>query len=191
MSDPSPRLVPARECGACTVCCVTPSIDTPQIQKLAESPCRHSLGGGCAIYETRPPVCRAFFCGWRRSAAFPEDWRPDISGIFAVLEANTEPQYGPIAVALKLLGDPLATVRRPDFVDFVTRNLRSNIALYLMLPGGKGMQSSRLSLNNPALMEAIRSPAETAAVLELLVKRLASQPFVPHVLEYRGHDVST
>jgi hypothetical protein len=191
MSDPSPRLVPGRECGACKVCCVSPSIDTPEIQKLAASPCRHSLRGGCDIYDSRPPVCRAFFCGWRRSAAFPDDWRPDTSGIFAVLEANTEPQFGPLALILKLLGDPIAIVRRPDFIDFVIRNLRNHIALTLMLPGPRGMQSARLSLNNPAMTEAMGSQAETAAVLELLVKRLESQPLVAHGMEYRGHDVRT
>lgn len=192
MQDNPQRLVPGRECGECKVCCVTPSIDTPEIQKLAASPCRYSLGGGCDIYDSRPPVCRAFFCGWRRSAAVPDDWRPDISGIFAVLEANTDPQFGPLAVALKLLADPLATIRKPTFIDFVIRNLGNKIAVTLMLPGAKGMQSPRLSLNNPLMMEAAaRSHAEVGEVLEGLVQRLLAHPATPHAMNYRGHDVST
>ena len=192
MQENTQRLVPGRECGDCKICCVTLSIDAPEIQKKSNSPCRHSLGGGCDIYETRPPVCRAFFCGWRRSAAFPEDWRPDQSGIFAVLEANAQPPYGPLAVAINLVGNALETVRRPDFIDFVIRNLRSNIALYLMLPGAKGMQASRLSLNNAPLMEAAsRSPTETGLVLEALLQRLISHPAPAHGMEYHGHDVST
>jgi hypothetical protein len=192
MQDHNQRLVPGRECGDCKVCCVTLSIDTPEIQKLAASPCRHSLRGGCDIYETRPPVCRAFFCGWRRSAAFPENWRPDTSGVFAVLEENIDPRWGPLGVALKLLSDPIGIVRQPAFIDFVIRNLSNNIALYLMLPGPKGMQSPRVSLNNPSMMEAAaRSPADVGALLEGLVARLAAHPFTPHAMEYRGRDVST
>jgi hypothetical protein len=192
MQENSQRLVPGRECGECKACCITLSIDTPEIQKLAASPCRHSLGGGCDVYDSRPPVCRAFFCGWRRLAALPEDWRPDRSGIFAVVEANTQPAFGPVALALTLIGDPLAAVRRPDFIAFVIRNLRANIAVHLMLPGPKGMHSARLSLNNPAMMEAAAgSAADTGAVLELLVQRLASLPFTPHALDYRGNNVST
>lgn len=192
MQDNPQRLVPGRECGECKVCCVTLSIDTPEIQKLAASPCRHSLGGGCDIYDSRPPVCRAFFCGWRRSAAFPQNWRPDTSGVFAVLEANADPQFGPLGVALKLLRDPTGIVRQPDFLDFVIRNLRANIALYLMLPGPKGMQSPRVSLNNPAMMEAAaRSPAEMADILVGLVGKLAAHAPSPHAMEYRGRDVST
>jgi hypothetical protein len=192
MQENTQRLVPGRECGACRVCCAAPSIDTPEIQKLSNSPCRHSLGGGCDIYETRPPVCRAFFCGWRRSAAFPDDWRPDQSGIFAMLETNTLPPYGPLAVGINLVGNASETVRRPDFIDFVIRNLRSNIALYLMLPDGKGKEARRLSLNDAPLLEAAsRSPVEVGVMLEQLVQLLASHPAPPHEMIYRGHDVST
>ncbi len=192
MQDTPQRLVPGRECGECKVCCVTLSIDTPEIQKLAASPCRYSLGGGCDIYESRPPVCRAFFCGWRRSAAFPENWRPDTSGIFAVLEANSDPQFGPLAVALTLLADPFVTVRDSAFIDFVVRNLGNKVALYLILPGPKGMQSPRLSLNNPLMTEAAaRSHTEVGDVLEGLVQRLPAHPPTPHAMDYRGHDVST
>jgi len=86
-------LVPGRECGECQVCCIMPSIDKPQIQKVSGSPCRHSLKGGCDIYEGRPDVCRAFFCGWRRLAGLPDDWRPDKSGVFALTEVNELPQF--------------------------------------------------------------------------------------------------
>ena len=83
-------------------------------------------------------------------------------------------------------------MHRPDFIDFVIRNLRSNIALYLMLPDGKGKEARRLCLNDTPLMEAAnRSPAEVGMMLEKLVQLLASHAAPPHEMIYRGHDVST
>jgi len=185
-------LVQRRECGECQVCCIVPTIDAPDIQKDCGSSCRNSLQGGCGIYETRPEVCRIFYCGWRRSGDFPDDWRPDQSGIFAVLEVNTLPQFKPLAVALHLVGNPLKTVRRPDFIDFVIKNVRSDVALYLMLPKGKGMLSARLPLNNPPIKEAAaRSRADVKNVLELLLKRLVDFGTAPYAMENNGHDVST
>ena len=195
MSSPaslSGPLVPSRECGACQLCCVVPAIDTPEIQKRAGSPCRHSLRGGCDIYQTRPEPCRAFFCGWRRSRDFPDDWRPDRSGVLAVLEINEQPQFQSLAAALHLVGNPLKTVRRPDFLDFVAKSIRNNIALYLMLPTGPGMQSARMSLNNPRLTAAAtKSRAEVKAVLEQMLKMMAAYQAAPHPMKHHGHDVST
>jgi hypothetical protein len=185
-------LVRARACGECQACCITPTIDSADIQKDCNSPCQHSLTGGCDIYETRPQPCRIFYCGWRRSRDFPEDWRPDRSGVLAILEINKLPQYAPFAVALNLVGNPLKTIRRPDFIDFVITNVRRNVALYLMLPGGRGMLSARLQLNNPPIMEAAaKSRTEVKTVLEMLLKRLQAHPVTPYVMEHHGHDVST
>ena len=186
------ELVGGRECGACQVCCIMPTIDRPDIQKIPGAPCRHSLQGGCTIYDARPDVCRSFFCGWRRSREFAEDWRPDISGIFAVLETNELPQYAPVAIILNLVGNPLKTVRRQDFLDFVIRNVRNNVSVYLGLPGPIGKQTARLSLNNAPLIEAAaRSRAEVKTVLEALLKRLAAHHFVSYEMENSGNDVST
>ena len=81
-------LIPGRECGPCTVCCTAPSINKPEIQKLSGAACRHCDGGGCAIYDSRPPVCRAFYCAWRTVDIFGEDWRPDKSGVLAYVETE-------------------------------------------------------------------------------------------------------
>jgi hypothetical protein len=87
------------------------------------------------------------------------------------------PQYAPLAVALNLVGNPLKTIRRPDFIDFVIKNVRGNVALYLVLPGAKGMLSARLPLNNPPIMEAAaKSRTDVKIVLELLLKRLVAHP---------------
>jgi hypothetical protein len=185
-------LVPGRECGDCQVCCIMPSIDKPEIQKVSGAPCRHSLKGGCGIYESRPDVCRVFFCGWRRLAGVPDGWRPDTSGVFALVEVNELPQFEFLALALILTGNPLKTIRRPDFIDFVIRNVRNNVALYLMLPGARGDKSARLQLNNAPIMEAAaRSRGDVKTVLELLLKKLQAFPPTPNVMQHSGQDVST
>jgi len=186
--EPTESLVQARECGACQMCCIALTIDKPDIQKMPGSACRHSLGGGCGIYENRPDVCRVFFCGWRKLAAIPADWRPDQSGILVIGEANDQPQFQPVALNLFLTGNPLKTIRRPDFLDFVIRNVHST-ALYLMLPGGKNMKPARLQLN-PSLAAA-RSRSDAKAVLELSLKTHRTLPADPYVMEHGGQDVST
>jgi hypothetical protein len=181
-------LVPGRECGECQVCCIALTVDKPEIQKMPGSPCCHSLAGGCDIYENRPDVCRVFFCGWRKLAAIPADWRPDESGILVIGESNELPQYQPVALNLFLTGNPLKAVRRPDFLDFVLRNARGT-ALYLMLPGGKAMKPARLHLN-PSLAGA-RSRADVKAVLEQSLKTHRTLPSMPYVMENAGHDFSS
>jgi Fe-S-cluster containining protein len=85
-------LVPARECGACTVCCDALKIDTPDFQKPAGTPCIHLGGHGCAVHAVRPDVCRAWFCGWRRMGALPDAARPDRSGLLVSLDIEREPR---------------------------------------------------------------------------------------------------
>lgn len=185
-------LVTGRECGTCQSCCIAPAINKPEVQKRPGSPCLHSLQGGCNIYENRPDPCRTFFCAWRRSRDFPDDWRPDRSGVLAILEVNELPQFQPLAAALNLVGNPLKTVRRPDFLDFVAKSVRNNIALYLMLSPGPGMQSGRVLLNVFPMMEAAKkSRGEVKTVLEAMLKILMAHPAQPYVMHYEGHDIST
>ena len=189
MTDmPDTSLVRGRECGACQVCCAALTIDKPDIQKLPGAACIHSLGGGCGIYEKRPDVCRVFFCGWRKLAAIPTDWRPDQSGILVVGEANDQPGFQPVALNLFLTGNPLKTIRRPDFLDFVIRNIR-NTALYLMLPGGKAMKPARLQLN--PLLAAARARSDVKAALEMSLKTHQALPPQPYGMENSGHDFSS
>ncbi|MBS0297922.1 MAG: YkgJ family cysteine cluster protein [Proteobacteria bacterium] len=68
---------PGRECGACTMCCSLLQID--ELQKPEGVACVHVReGGGCGIYETRPGVCRAFYCLWMQHPAFDEGWKPNV-----------------------------------------------------------------------------------------------------------------
>jgi len=183
------QLVLGRECGACSQCCVTPAIDKPDIQKAPGTPCRHRAGG-CAIYESRPQICRDYHCGWRRLAGVLQDWRPDLSGVFVELEADVPLQFrASIGMTLILVGNPLKTVRRHDFQEFVARNVRNNVFLFLGLPGPRGMQCVRLPLNTQYILDAAaQSRNAVRSALEKVLKRLSAHAFKPHAMEHAGHD---
>jgi len=77
------HLVPERTCGECTVCCVSLRIEEPELTKRADVPCPNLLSTvkGCAIYNSRPAVCRTWYCGWRIMPFVNEDMRPDKSKV--------------------------------------------------------------------------------------------------------------
>lgn len=78
--------IEGRDCGACSACCITPQINTGELQKTAHTNCTHlSACGDCEIYAQRPKVCRNWFCAWRRFGSLDESLRPDRSGLFAYL----------------------------------------------------------------------------------------------------------
>ena len=74
-----------RECGDCTACCEGWVADS-SLDMYAGKPCKHCERSGCAIYEDRPEVpCRTFRCVWLDNVAeFPEDMRPDLSGVIVL-----------------------------------------------------------------------------------------------------------
>ena len=52
----SGNLVPGRECGECSVCCETLTINTPALTKLPDVLYAHRVKpAGCGIYDLRPP----------------------------------------------------------------------------------------------------------------------------------------
>jgi hypothetical protein len=81
-------LVPGRDCGACTACCVEITIDDPMLSKAPRTTCLHCAANGCSIYATRPDVCRSWFCAWRRSADLPDRLSPDRCGLLASVVEN-------------------------------------------------------------------------------------------------------
>jgi hypothetical protein len=187
------ELVPGRECGPCNLCCVAPVIDSPELTKRSGAVCRHSHGG-CDIYDSRPDVCRRFFCAWRRTKLIPQDWRPDRCGVFATLDSdNVPPQFGGAAgISLMLTDNPLKTVRQPWFLDFVAGAVADRVPLFLTLPGPQGAQAAMVLLND-AEMEAAARQARAAvkAVLERVLKRLAAHQFVSYEMAHDGADVSS
>ena len=80
MSDQAytPKVVPGRSCGDCSMCCKIMRVD--EVEKPQGVWCRHCAPGrgGCAIHETRPSVCRDYFCGWLLSSDMGPEWQPSI-----------------------------------------------------------------------------------------------------------------
>ena len=123
-----------RRCDTCTVCCTELKIETPEFRKPANTQCKHLRGAGCGIYETRPPVCQQFLCGWRLFAELTDDWRPDLSGVLVMRKAPDElpptwrsADYG---VELAITGGE-AAVTRAGFADYVAGLLARNIPVFL------------------------------------------------------------
>ena len=178
-------LVPGRQCGECTLCCTVMAIDKLDIQKQAGVTCRHCRGG-CAIYETRPRLCRDFHCGWRQLPILDESWRPDRSGVFVEIEVIDDETI----LSLVLVDNPLRTVRQPWFVDFVVTGVRGNVPLHLGIPGPRGFQGASLPLNTREMHEAAgASRARVKDLLEKELKRLRAHPFEPRVFVHGGHDM--
>lgn len=73
-----PALVPGRDCGSCSLCCILPDIE--EFDKPANQPCRHcQSGGGCDAYDVRPSTCRDFYCLWRTDPTLGDEWEPRLS----------------------------------------------------------------------------------------------------------------
>jgi hypothetical protein len=81
-----------RECGDCTACCTVLTVDTPDFKKPAGTPCTHLCAHGCGIHAERPPICRSWFCAWRRVAAMPDQARPDRSGLLVSVNFERAPR---------------------------------------------------------------------------------------------------
>jgi uncharacterized protein len=80
-----------KSCGECTLCCSVLQID--ELKKPAGPACSHCIvGGGCAIYASRPQICRDFECLWLSERELPRHFRPDrIGALF--MEAHDTGQY--------------------------------------------------------------------------------------------------
>lgn len=187
-------LVPGRECGSCRACCVVTAIDSAEITKPSGVACRHAGAGGCGIYETRPAVCRDFYCGWRMSALIPDGWRPDRSGIFILFgKDGVPPRFGgATGITLMLIGNPLQAVRQPQLLDFVSGCVTQAIPVFLAVPGPRGHQAVSVLLNEPQMEAAGReNRAAVRVLLEQSLKRFAAHEFPPYVMTQQGIDVSS
>ena len=94
-----------RACGDCTACCTVLTVDTPDFRKPAGTPCTHLASQGCGIHAVRPPICRSWFCGWRRVAGLPDEARPDRSGLLVSLNFERAPRncFEGVSINVRLL----------------------------------------------------------------------------------------
>jgi hypothetical protein len=167
MMDGGP--VPGRECGACDVCCVVFEIQVPSIAKPAGVPCRHLTKQGCAIYEHRPDMCRAWLCGWRLIPGLPENWRPDLSGILIYQMRCDQPGYGPDAFIIAL-SRGLAHMGDTAVLGFIQNMVKLRIPIFLTLHAGKA--DRRMTFLNDILEPPVREAkiADFASILTRLVE---------------------
>lgn len=147
--DNESHLVPGRECGECTACCVNLLIDDESFQKPADKACDHMVEkGGCKIYNNRPSVCQSWFCAWRFMAQLDEGWRPDISGIMLRSDENGI-IFQPIRNAKKVLTSARA-------IELIAGGISQGIQLSMTIPTKKGRLSYGMKLNAP-LKAAVES----------------------------------
>ena len=165
-------LVAGRECGTCTVCCVVPTIDDLELQKLPGHTCPNCIAsGGCAVYETRPQTCRTFFCGWRTLKWMRDTLRPDRSGVLVMLvgDGSASGSGGDIALDITLLNR--AALSADGLAETIAAAIQARISTFLVVPGPPGYTSARLGLNEK-LGRAVKQK-DKKALLEGLDKLLA------------------
>ena len=79
-----------RTCQGCTACCVWLPIPAGHVspeEKPARVACPWLKQNGCGIYPDRPLTCQQFACTWLRHLDWPDDWRPDRSGLLCLTES--------------------------------------------------------------------------------------------------------
>jgi len=174
------NLVPGRECGECTICCRALQIDEPELQKHAAVVCPNCVSGGCGIYQTRPKVCREFYCGWRAMEWLDDEWRPDKSGVLIVGLSDEVPEaYRNKSGVQLVIGYPKAIYKK-DFAITVAKWVANRVPVFLAIPVPVGFQPRAVFLN-PKLEDAVARDDLDAFmdVMQDMLRALASQEFQP------------
>jgi hypothetical protein len=106
---PHSDLAPSRTCGTCTLCCKVAAVE--EVAKPMGVWCAHCLrNNGCAIYDSRPPSCRTFYCQWIVAKGLGPEWKPERSK-FALVKTEA----GRRLTALVDPGYPSAWRRSPYY----------------------------------------------------------------------------
>ena len=157
-----------KSCGACSACCKELMFEIDGALKLAGVMCRHAAPpSGCSIHQTRPQLCRAYFCGWHHLPSLGEEWRPDLAEILITFRRGPAPDGKQNGIDFELIGSPERIAWLP-LVRYIATLIVDGDPVYLSLPGEIGYQSPWVYLNDiPALHSAIarRDLAATVAVL--------------------------
>jgi uncharacterized protein len=90
---------PGKSCGPCTMCCS--ALEISELKKPAGPACAH-CSVGCAIYASRPEVCREFECDWLTDRALAVTLRPDRVGTI-LMEADEGDEYRAVCAPQKPL----------------------------------------------------------------------------------------
>ena len=107
--------VAARACDGCVACCQVLNIDAPEMIKPANQMCMHCTGQGCAVYDTRPQVCRTWDCVWRRIESMPLETRPDHLGVLFTIDRQADPQspFDRLYFVARAVDEPEALKKQP------------------------------------------------------------------------------
>lgn len=120
-------VLPDRECGECVACCITLKVDTPEFSKPAGTPCRQLTPRGCSIHAVRPPICRTWFCAWRRVAQLPDEARPDRSGLLVSINFDRAPRncFEAVCISVRTLpgSDAIASGMAARVLDILCTQL--------------------------------------------------------------------
>lgn len=178
-----PVILGGRQCGACTVCCSILPINTNGLKKTANLLCEHcNEGQGCRIYETRPNVCRNFYCEWRLNPHIPATWRPEKSGVFVERVPREHIQdvpqgYGSDYAILFMLLRPDA-IERPALIETVADYIFRRVPIFLSIPGPVGYFPAQVFLNEAMESAAARRDLDgMMIVLRQALNALKRQEF--------------
>jgi hypothetical protein len=81
--------IPGKDCGACMMCCQV--LDIPELNKPPGPDCPNCMkAGGCAIYHSRPKVCRDYECDWLRERDLGPKLKPSLTGVILMTDAESE-----------------------------------------------------------------------------------------------------
>jgi hypothetical protein len=187
------RLVPGRSCGTCNVCCVVLTIDDEAMQKPQGYRCRNTLPDkSCRIYETRPQMCRTFYCGWRLLKWVNEPLRPDVSGVLVRLQKEVPVDGQPTRYGVEFTLLNSAALKADGLAESVAAAVAADVPVWLSVPGPPGYTSSQARIND-VLRQAVIT-MDKAAVLRILrearSKGLRGKP-IPVVLSRRTKETGT
>jgi hypothetical protein len=172
-------VVPGRECGSCTACCTELAIVTDEMKKPCGVACEHCVGGGCAIYATRPQLCRDYYCVWRSIPDMPDSWRPDRSGVLLMHEAPVAGYPAPFGISIVVTGGP-EIVQSDEFAMMAAGFIDQRTPTYLNLPGTDGNWGHKQMLNDDlSKAVAARELPRVKAILWGMYLYLKSLPTRP------------
>ena len=174
------ELVAGRQCGECTVCCVTLHIDTGEFQKPPGVRCPHLCADRCSIYASRYAACQTYHCGWRYLGFLSDNWRPDRSGVVLAFTPPDElPKGYKTGVSLILVARSPASFARALY-HYVAHLIADGVHVMLAVPGPPGEYPSVAVLNDQlrdALSKNDFSPIEALFAEALALNDVPSPRF--------------
>ncbi len=162
-------LVQGRECGECTVCCRTPTIDTPELKKTPNQNCINLKSeGGCSLYPEWPPVCQKWYCAWRNLSDLDDSWRPDRINILIEFARENFPAPFTKRVGFRFtILDRHKLAKNRKFAKFVMQQVRNGTPCLLAFGLEEDTETAAAFLNF-ALERAVKSNKINVVLRELV-----------------------